>query len=128
MNYKEEDKNIIENARYRYYCFTEKDIEEIVGKNINEVDSEEWRMLIQMLYPRNMIGSGLFQPILIFNINKDGKRIDPPIEAYNGVDDLKDNDCLLFRIINYIKNHSEFEINDSWHKAKEKILKEGESK
>lgn len=128
MNYKEEDKNIIENARYRYYCFTEKDIEEIVGKNINEVDSEEWRILIQMLYPRNMIGSGLFQPILIFKVNNNGKRIDPPIEAYNSVDDLKDNSCLLFRIIDYIEKNSNFKINDSWYKAKDKILKEGESK
>ena len=75
-----------------------------------------------------MIGSGLFQPILIFKVNNNGKRIDPPIEAYNGVDDLKDNSCLLFRIIDYIEKNSDFKINDSWYKAKDKILKEGESK
>lgn len=128
MNYKEEDKNIIEKDRYHYYCFTDENIEEIVVKNINEVDSEDWRLLIQMLYPKNMIGSGLFQPILIFKVNNNGKRIDPPIEAYNSVDDLKDNNCLLFRIIDYIEKNSNFKINDSWYKAKDKILKDGESK
>lgn len=42
-----------------------------------------------MLYPKNMVGSGLFQPILIFKISKSGKRVDPPLEAYNNVNELK---------------------------------------
>ena len=37
------------------------------------VINEEWRILLQMLYPSNMIGSGLFQPILIFKISKSGR-------------------------------------------------------
>ena len=57
MEYKEEDKKLIESANCHYYEFTEKIIEQIVNKNIDDVASEEWRILIQMLYPKNMIGS-----------------------------------------------------------------------
>ena len=73
MNYRVEDKKLIESARCHYYDFTEKIIEKIVKKHIKDVTSEEWRILIQMLYPKNMIGSGLFQPILIFKISKTEK-------------------------------------------------------
>lgn len=121
MNYKEEDKKIIEEANYHYYCFTEEMITKIVSKNIEEVTEDEWRTLIQMLYPKNMVGSGLFQPILIFKIKK-GKRVDPPIEAYNSVNYLKDNDCLLFRIMEYIEKHSNLKIHNTWYEFKNKIL------
>lgn len=124
INYKETDKKLIESARCVYYDFTEKIIENIVSKHINDVANEEWRILLQMLYPSNMIGSGLFQPILIFKISKSGKRVDPPLEAYNSIDDLKGNTCLLFKIIEYIEKNSKLKIHDSWYKAKEKILKE----
>ena len=77
-----------------------------------------------MLYPKNMIGSGLFQPILIFKIRK-GKRVDPPIEAYNSVNDLVENDCLLFKIMKHIEKNN-IKIHESWEKTKEQILKEGE--
>lgn len=124
INYKETDKKLIESARCVYYDFTEKIIENIVNKHINDVANEEWRILLQMLYPSNMIGSGLFQPILIFKISKSGKRVDPPLEAYNSIDDLKGDTCLLFKIIEYIEKNSKLKIHDSWYKAKEKILKE----
>lgn len=128
LDYKEEDKKLIESGRYRYYDFTEEIIKQIISKNISEVTNEEWRILLQMIYPKNMIGSGLFQPILIFEIKKNGERKDPPIEAYNGMDDLKGDliksDCLLFRIMNYIEENSNLEIHPSWYKTKERILKE----
>lgn len=125
MNYKEEDKKLIElSGRYSYYNFTEKEVEKIVNKDIRDVSNDEWRMLIQMIYPKNMIGSGFFQGILIFKINKDGKRIDPPIEAYSRVDELNNNNCLLFRIIEHIEKNSKLKIDDSWYKTKEKILQE----
>jgi len=124
MNYKEEDKKLIESANCYYYEFTEEKIKEIISKNINDVTGTEWRTLIQMLYPKNMIGSGLFQPILIFKIRK-GKRVDPPIEAYNSVNDLVENDCLLFKIMKHIEKNN-IKIHESWEKTKEQILKEGE--
>ena len=77
MNYKEEDKKYVEaGGRVSYYDFTEKEIARVVKTNVKEVEAMDWRMLIQMLYPTNMIGSGLFQPILIFRIGRNGKRID----------------------------------------------------
>lgn len=124
LNYKEDDKKLIESGRYRYYDFTEEIVENIVSKYINDVENTEWRILLQMLYPRNMIGSGLFQPILIFKISKSGKRADPPLEAYNSIDDLKEDTCLLFKIIEHIEQNSKLKIHNSWYKAKEKILKE----
>lgn len=128
LNYKEENKKLIENGRYRYYDFTEEIINNIINKKINDVTNDEWRTLIQMLYPKNMIGSGLFQSILVFEIDKDGKRKDPPVEAYNSINDLKRNltkaDCLLFRMMDYIEKNSNLKINDSWYKEKEKILRE----
>lgn len=124
MNYIEENKKLIESANCHYYDFTEKIIEKIVNKHIKDVTSEEWRVLIQMLYPKNMIGSGLFQPILIFKISKTGKRVDPPLEAYNNVNELKNNDCLLFRMMNHIEKHSNIKIHNSWYETKDKILQE----
>lgn len=115
---------------YRYYEFSQKKIEEIVVKNISDVLNEEWRTLLQMVYPKKMIGIGLFQPILIFDLYKNGKRKDPPIEAYNSIDELKENnnqmslqkECLLFKIIDFIENNSNIKIHNSWYKAKNLIL------
>ena len=128
LNYKEEDKKLIESGRYKYYDFTEEIVQNIVSKYINDVENTEWRILLQMLYPRNMIGSGLFQPILIFKISKSGKRVDPPLEAYNSINDLKEDTCLLFKIIEHIEQNSKLKIHNSWYKAKEKILKEEENR
>lgn len=121
MNYKEEDKKLIESANCRYYDFTDEIIKNIVNKKMNDITNEEWRILIQMLYPKNMIGSGLFQPILIFKISKNGKRVDPPVEAYNSLDDIQDGTCLFYRIIEYIEKNSKIKINESFYKFKEKI-------
>ena len=121
MNYKDEDKELIESANCRYYEFTNEIIEKIVNKDIKDVTNEEWRTLIQMLYPKNMIGSGLFQPILIFKISKNGKRIDPPIEAYNPLDDIQNSTCLFYRIIDYIEKNSNIKIDESFYKFKERI-------
>lgn len=121
MNYKEEDKELVESAKYRYYEFTDETIENIVTKEIDDVANEEWRTLIQMLYPKNIIGSGLFQPILIFKISKKGKRIDPPIKAYNSLDDIQEGTCLFYRIIEHIEKNSKIKIDESFYKFREKI-------
>lgn len=81
-----------------------------------------------MLYPKNMVESGLLQPILIFKISTRGKRVDPPLEAYNSVNDLVDNNCLLFRIMKQIEKKTNIKIHDSWNKAKDTILQAGEEK
>jgi len=123
MNYQENDKKLIESANCKYYVFNEKIIENIIKKHIADITSEEWRTLIQMLYPKNMIGSGLFQPILIFKINKNGKRVDPPLEAYNNVNELVNNNCLIFRMMDHILKNSKLEFHNSWYETKDKIMK-----
>ena len=120
MDYKEEDKSLIEkSSRYKYYDFTKEKIKQIISKNITDVDNEEWRILLQMMYPNKMIGSGLFQPILIFKINKQGKRVDPPVEAYNKIDKV-----LLPKIMKHIEKNSELKIHNSWYDAKAQLLAE----
>lgn len=37
LNYKEDDKKLIESERYRYYDFTEEIIKQIMSKNISKV-------------------------------------------------------------------------------------------
>ena len=37
LNYKEDDKKLIESGRYKYYDFTEEIVENIVSKYINEL-------------------------------------------------------------------------------------------
>lgn len=127
MNYKIEDKELVElSGKYTYYDFTEEKIKQVISKSINEIEPDEWRMLIQMLYPKCMIGSGLFQPILIFKIDKTGKRIEPPVEAYNSLNDLKNGTCLLFRIIDFIEQSSQLKIDSSWYELKQEIIEKGE--
>ena len=75
-----------------------------------------------------MVGSGLFQPILIFKISPKGKRVDPPLEAYNSINDLAENNCLLFRIMGHIEKKTNIKIHDSWNKAKDKILQGSKEK
>lgn len=106
----------------RYYHYNIETIEKIVSKDVRTLDNEEWRTLIQMIYPDKMIASGLFQPILIFKVRKDGKRIDPPIEAYDSVDQVKGiGDCLIFRIIDFIESNSNLKLNNTWYEIRKKI-------
>ena len=110
LNYDSEYKKVVEKSgRYKYYDYTEEMVKKIIVKNIKDVENEEWRILLQMIYPKNMIGSGLFQPILIFKIGKEGKRKDPPVEAYDGI--TKE---LLSKIIEYIEKNSDLKINNTW--------------
>lgn len=106
----------------RYYHYNIETIKKIISKDVRTLDNEEWRTLIQMLYPDKMIASGLFQPILIFKVRKDGKRIDPPIEAYDSVDQVKGiGDCLIFRIIDFIESNSNLKLNNTWYEVRKKI-------
>lgn len=120
MNDSKENYELIE-INNRYYHYNTKIIQEIILKDPNNLTSEEWYTLIQMLYPGNMIASGLFQPILIFRIGRNGKRIDPPIEAYDSVDQIKDGKCLFIEIMNFIDRHSKLKFNEIWFDIKDKI-------
>lgn len=119
MNYKEEDKALIEGAGYIYYDFTEEKVREIITKKIEDVTNDEWRTLIQMLYPNKMIGSGLIDRALIFTINpKTHGRVDPPLKAYRDLYDSRGKEgSLLNQIYNALKKAGLDDIiHESWKK------------
>lgn len=118
LNFKETDKEIIEgekNHNYEYYEFTEKKVLEIISKNINDVTNNDWRSLIQMIFPKSLIASGLFQPILIFDI-EDGFRIDPPKYAFDDICSCskKDDIPLLLKIYNFLIENEVKTFDKSW--------------
>lgn len=120
MNDSEENYELIE-INYRYYHYSKKIIKEIILKDPHDLTNEEWRTLIQMLYPGNMIASGLLQPILIFRIGRNGKRIDPPIEAFDSIDSYKNNRCLFIEIMNHIEKESNLKFNEIWYEIRHQI-------
>ena len=117
MNYKEEDKALIESASYTYYVFTEEKVRKIIAKEIKGVTNNEWRTLIQMLYPNKMVGSGLIDSVLIFTISqKTHRRVDPPLRAYGDMQDKRGKEgSLLNQIYNALKKAGlEDAIHESW--------------
>lgn len=117
MNYKEEDKALIKSAGYIYYDFMEEKVRKIIAKKIKEVTNDEWRTLIQMLYPNKMVGSGLIDSVLIFTISqKTHRRVDPPLRAYRDVRDNRGKEgSLLNQIYNALKKAGlEDAIHESW--------------
>lgn len=119
MNYKEEDKALIESASYTYYVFTEEKVRKIIAKEIKGVTNNEWRTLIQMLYPNKMVGSGLIDSVLIFTISqKTHRRVDPPLRAYGDMQDKRGKEgSLLNQIYNALKKAGlEDAIHESWKK------------
>lgn len=119
MNYKEEDKALIKSAGYTYYVFTEEKVRKIIAKEIKGVTNNEWRTLIQMLYPNKMVGSGLIDSVLIFTISqKTHRRVDPPLRAYGDMQDKRGKEgSLLNQIYNALKKAGlEDAIHESWKK------------
>lgn len=117
MNYKEEDKALIVGAGYTYYVFTEEKVRKIIAKEIKEVTNNEWRTLIQMLYPNKMVGSGLIDSVLIFTISqKTHRRVDPPLRAYGDMQDNRGKEgSLLNQIYSVLKKAGlEDAIHESW--------------
>ena len=96
-----------------YYEFNQEKVSEALIKDIGTVEDSQLRMLIQLLYPNKLIASGLFQPLLIFNVD-DGKRQDPPLEAYNNMIPL------VPKILKAAKEvYGNLAIHDSWKKIEE---------
>lgn len=117
MNYKKEDKALIEGSGYMYYVFTEEKVRKIITKKIEDVTNNEWRTLIQMLYPNKMVGSGLIDSVLIFTISqKTHRRVDPPLRAYGDMRDKRGKEgSLLNQIYNVLKKAGlEDVIHESW--------------
>jgi len=121
LNFKQENKAHIEgekNHSYSYYDFTEKSVREIANKDAHDVTGREWCSLVQMLYPENLISSGLFDAFLIFDIVKQ-KRKDPPKEHFYSLTDKENNGILLEHIISVIEEHG-ITVHKSWKAALER--------
>lgn len=89
-----EDKKVIINAeggRYGYFDFSKETIQEIANKELKEVKFNEWNSIIQALFPKHLICSGLFDCFLMFNIKND-KRVDPPKYYYRNLSSYLNND------------------------------------
>lgn len=127
LTFKEENKKIIVEEKlhdYNYYEYTPDMILAIVKKNPEEVENDEWRTLIQMLYPDSLICSGLFQPLLLFHI-KNGLRVDPPYLAFNNITEYnkKIKSSLFEKICDFLTDNG-VELNDTWLKCLEAIKKD----
>lgn len=130
LNFKQENRKRIEDAenkRYAYFGFTEESCREIAAKPLKEVSTSEWRSLVQMIYPGNLICSGLFEPFLVFDITKAGKRKDPPKEHFPSLDQTGSDGVLLPRIIDALVENG-CEPHETWkvHAAKAAQAGEGD--
>ena len=128
LNFKQEDQKRIESAenkRYSYFGFTEESCREIASKPLKEISASEWRSLVQMLYPKNLICSGLFEPFLVFDITKSGKRKDPPKEHFPSLDQPGSDGILLQRIIDALMENG-CELHETWKIHVEKAAQAGE--
>lgn len=126
LTFKEENKKIIVEEKehnYNYYEYTPDMILAIVKKNPEEVENDEWRALIQALYPDSLICSGLFQPLLLFHI-KNGLRVDPPYLAFNNLNEYNEKikSSLFEKICDFLID-SGIELNDVWLKTLESVKK-----
>lgn len=124
LTFKEENKKIITGEKYHnygYFEYTPDKILAIVGKSPNDVETDEWRALIQMLYPDSLICSGLFQPILLFHI-KNRKRVDPPYLAFNNITEYSKqiNGTLYEKICNHLMENGIL-LNEEWTQVLNKI-------
>lgn len=108
----EQAKKIIttaENGRYSYYDYNKEIVEKIAHKNIHTTTWEDFATLTQALFPKHLIGSGLIDCLLLFNI-ENGQRVDPPEFYYNYVGSFLNNN----KELKY--NNIFFEIMDLFEK------------
>lgn len=118
LNFKQEDKARIEGEKfhsYHYYEFTEQSLRALAARDIYEIPSKECYQLVQMLYPSNLICSGLFERCLVFDIIN-GIRQDPPKEHWYDLATPGSNGILLERIITALEENG-VEVHQSWKMA-----------
>ncbi len=117
LNFDPFDKTRIEEAEnkrgYTYYDFTEESCKALAAKHVKDLTYPEWCSFVQMLYPHDLICSGLFEPFLVFHINKKNKRQDPPAEHWENLMDKGSNGILIERIVSVLVENG-IEPHESW--------------
>ncbi len=84
-------KENITKKRYCYYDFNKKKVQEIASKDLGEVSDGELCILVQALFPKYLVCSGLFDNYVFFDV-ADGVRIDPPVYFYHFLGSYLNND------------------------------------
>lgn len=114
---------------YRYYEATDDELKVIAAKELGKEDITypEVCLIIQRLFPNNMIASGLFDAFLIFDVKDDGVRIDPPKDYYHLLDmpsqngnNPDDKVILLEKMINHLED-LKIVPHPSWYEVLTKI-------
>lgn len=105
----DEQKKEIVGSSYTYYDYTKETIEEIAHKNVKDLVYQDGAILVQALYPKNLICSGLFDRFLVFECHN-GDREDPPKFFFHNLDnkELLDKIFAMFKR-EKIKPHSTWE-------------------
>lgn len=114
------DKARITKIKYDYFDFNKDIISAIASKNVvnKELSANEIYTLIQAIQPTAMIADGLFDPILFFEIDQLGKRIDPPYAAWQNIlePDKTFNVCLVKEFVKLFKNN-DISYHSSWNEV-----------
>ena len=128
LNFNQADKDRIEEAEnkrgYRYYDFTEGSCKDLANKHVKELTYKDWCSLVQMLYPKELICSGLFDPFLVFHINDKNVRQDPPAGYWNSLVDKGSDGILLERIINALEENG-VSVHESWKSGNKETAGDG---
>ena len=123
---------VIENItkyRYSYFHFSKEVIQEIAHKKLEDVKWSDAAILVQALFPNNLICSGLIDCFLIFECFN-GVRQDPPKYCYYNlskrVNNCKNKDqLLLIEAIITLFEKNGIEADKSWYEyLTESIQKE----
>ena len=111
------------NRGYIYYDFTELSCKSVAEKPLNEVSDNEWYMLVQMLFPANLICSGIFESFLVFEIKggstlESGKRQDPPMRAWQNLTVANRKGEVLLKMIVGNLTENGILVHETWTQPK----------
>lgn len=124
----EEYKKVITSAEegsYEYYDFSKEKVQEIAIKNINNLTYYDACVLVQALFPKYLICSGLLDSFLMFEI-KNNERKDPPKYCYYNLVNYLNNDkeskvnLLISEIIDLFKANN-IQYHETWDKALKEV-------
>lgn len=116
--------------RYDYFHFSNKIVEEIAETPIEKFTWGQAAVIMQALFPNNLICSGLFDSFLIFEV-ENGNRIDPPKFYYRSLSSRVNNcdnkqQLRLIEVMLKLFETNNIKCHESWISYCEKYNKENE--